>query len=78
MRAQSFLDDAGKLAMQMGGFTNVPTPVGMARPGQSPYLANLGAAVAATTRGIPQELFLEELQRVTPRGVSENTLRRTR
>ena len=78
LRAQSFLDDAGRLAMQMGGFSKVPTPISMATPGQSPWLASLGAAVASTTRGIPKELFFDELQRLTPQGINDNAVRRTR
>ena len=78
MRAQTFMEDAGRIAMSLGGFTNVPTPVQMATPGQSPWMQQLAAATTATTRGIPQELFFEEIQRVTPRGISDGVTRRTR
>jgi len=78
LRAQNFLDDAAALAMQMGGFNRVPTPVQMATPGQSPWLQQLAAATTATARGIPQELFQEEIARVTPRGLTDSVVRRTR
>lgn len=78
MRAQTFLEDAARIAMQSGGFSSVPTPVGMSAPGTSPYLQTLGAAVASTARGIPQELFLEEIMRSTPQGIRDGVARRTR
>ena len=64
--------------LQRSGFAAPPTPVSLADPGTDPFVRRLGAATTATIRGIPQEVFLNELMRLVPRGMMQGLGGRTR
>ena len=76
--ARSFMERTGATALQRSGFQRPPAPVELADPGTSPYVRRLGAATTATTRGIPQEVFLNELMRLVPQGMQFGWQGRTR
>lgn len=79
-RAEGFLSEAGKRAAAQTGFNidRLPTPVGVSAPGTSPFLSELVASLNALRRGIPQDYFLEQQQRLRPTAYSEGITGRTR
>ena len=79
-RAENFLSEAGKRAAAQTGFdiNRLPTPVGVSAPGTSPFLSELVASLNAIRRGIPQDYFLEQAQRLRPTAYSEGITGRTR
>ena len=77
-QARSFMSRTGQTALSRSGFNAPPTPIGLSAPGTSPWLRRLGAATTATTRGIPQEVFLNELMNLIPQATPSGVMRRTR
>lgn len=75
--AREFMTRTGGETLDRSGFERSPTPVQLATPGTSPFTRRLGAATTATTRGIPQEVFLNELMRLIPQGLAMGTRGRT-
>ena len=69
-QARQFMARTGQTALSRSGFGAAPTPVSLADPGTSGFRRTLGAATAATTTGIPQSAFLDELIRLIPQGMN--------
>lgn len=79
-RARQLADQSATLGARRLGLRSVQqaTPISVARPGESPYRRRAVASVAATGLGVPQDLFLEEAMRLTPRGIPQYTTLRRR
>lgn len=76
-RARQYMQNAGTQAIDRFGAGGAPTPVQFSDPGTDPNIQRGAAATTAVARGIPQSSFLNELLRVTPRGMPMGLARRT-
>lgn len=77
-QARDFQQRTGQTALERSGFGAAPTPISLADPGTSPWLRQLGASTTAAIKGIPPEVFLNELMRLIPRGMQFGMPGRTR
>ena len=76
-RGINFLNRAADLALKRSPFSRFPTPVGVSAPGTSGFLQELAAGVTGIGRGVPRQLFFEELLRSRPVGVQPTIVGRT-
>ena len=77
-QARQFMSTVGQRTLSRSGFGQSPTPISLADPGTSRFRQRVGAATTATTLGYPQEVFIEELLRLQPRGMQQGVYGRTR
>ncbi len=75
--ARSFLEQASQKALANSPFGTFPTPIELAAPGTPNFLRQAAAGLTSTARGINPDVFLNELLRLTPRGVPAGIVGRT-
>jgi len=75
----AFLEQSQRDAVSRAGITNIGqlTPIGNSAPGTSNFLKTLAGSTSAALGFGPLELFLEQLNRLTPQGVGRGVARRT-
>jgi len=75
----AFLEQSQRDTLSRAGITNIGqlTPIGNSAPGTSNFLRTLAGSASSALGFGPLELFMEQLNRLTPRGVGQGVARRT-